>query len=333
MSSLVIGGAGFVGLNIVEELLRLSETVVAFDKTPVPEIALKSFSELPGKLKFFQGDITRLDDISKAVRDYSIKWIYHGAAVTAGLQRERDEPELVFSVNTIGLVNTLKASKAADTVKRIINISSGSAYGNGGFGDTGWTGPLDEYGTIEDPETLYAISKYASERIARRLSSVMDLNVFNVRLSAIFGPWEYDTGLRDTLSAPMQASLLALKGCTAILSRRESRDWTYSRDVAKALNALMKHKSPSYDLYNVTSEKPWSVADWCGCLSKTFPEFDYRIAQGEEVANVNLFGERDRLVMSPDRLAKDIGYSLSGNVQNIYSDFESWMRTAPGFWR
>jgi hypothetical protein len=95
----------------------------------------------------------------------------------------------------------------------------------------------------------------------------------------------------------------------------------------------MKHKSPSYDLYNVTSEKPWSVEDWCGCLSKNFPAFDYRIAQGKEVANVNLFGERDRLVMSPDRLAKDIGYSLSGNVQNIYSDFESWMRTAPGFWR
>ena len=52
-------------------------------------------------------------------------------------------------------------------IKRIINISSGSAYGNGGFGDTGWKDDLDEFGTREDPRTLYAISKYAGHRCNR----------------------------------------------------------------------------------------------------------------------------------------------------------------------
>ena len=106
----------------------------------------------------------------------------------------------------------------------------------------------------------------------------MNLNVCNVRLSAIFGPWEYDTGVRDTLSGPMQASLLAISGSTAILSRKESRDWTYSRNVAEALYAIMDQKNLTHDLYNITSGIPWRVEEWCKCLAKTFPEFKCFIA-------------------------------------------------------
>ena len=107
------------------------------------------------------------------------------------------------------------------SVNRIINISSGSAYGNGGFGDTGWKDSLDEFGTREDPQTLYAISKYAGERVALRMGELLKKRVINVRLSAIFGRWEYDTGVRDTLSAPMQATSLALKGATALMTAKK----------------------------------------------------------------------------------------------------------------
>jgi UDP-glucose 4-epimerase/UDP-glucuronate 4-epimerase len=332
MTNLIIGGAGFVGLNLVEAGLRRADKVIAFDRSPLPETAARSFALLPGELCIVQGDVTNQDDILRVIKDNKVAHIFHGAAVTAGQKREEEEPELVLSVNTIGLINTLKASKVAGTVKRIINVSSGSAYGDGGFGDTGWTGRLDEYKTVDDPITLYAISKYASERIARRLGKVMALDVCNVRLSAIFGPWEYDTGLRDTLSAPMQASLLALSGSVAILSRKESRDWTYSRDVAEALFALMDNKSLNYDLYNITSGSPWSVQDWCDCLVKTFPNFSYKFAGDNDEPNVDLFGERDRLTMSSEKLIQDTGYILSDNVEKMYGDFEKWIQESRGFW-
>ena len=333
MTTLVIGGSGFVGLNLVETGLRRSDRIIAFDKIPLPIEAERAFSSLPGELSSVQGDIINLDNVLRIIKDNNIERIFHGAAVTAGQKREQEEPEIVFSVNVMGLINSLKASKLAGNVRRIINISSGSAYGDGGFGDTGWDGVLDEYGTREDPVTLYAISKFASERITRRLGSLMNLNVCNVRLSAIFGPWEYDTGLRDTLSAPMQASLLALSGSTAILSRKESRDWTYSRNVAEALYAIMDQGKLTHDLYNITSGIPWSVEEWCKCLTKTFPDFKYRFAYTDEQANVDLFGERDRVTMSSQKLTIDTGYELSKNIPEIYKDFEDWMLSSRGFWK
>ena len=85
--------------------------------------------------------------------------IFYGAAITAGVEREISDPLSVFDVN-VAASNVLEAACRLPSVNRIINISSGSAYGNGGFGDTGWKDSLDEFGTREDPRTLYAISKY-----------------------------------------------------------------------------------------------------------------------------------------------------------------------------
>ena len=212
MTILVNGGAGFVGLNIVGEALRRGAAVVAFDRSPVPEAANAILADLPGELTVVTGDITDPDDVARVVSDKAIERIFHGAAVTSGPERELAAPELVIQVNLLGLINVIKAADQAKTVRRIINISSGSAYGIGGYGETGWDGPLDEYGTREEPTSLYAVTKYASERVCRRLAELMALDIRSVRLSAIFGPWERDTGLRDTLSSPMQASLLARRG-------------------------------------------------------------------------------------------------------------------------
>ena len=218
------------------------------------------------------------------------------------------------------------------SVNRIINISSGSAYGNGGFGDTGWKDSLDEFGTREDPRTLYAISKYTGERVALRLGELLKKRVINVRLSAIFGRWEYDTGVRDTLSAPMQATLLALKGETALIDRKEERDWTYSRDVARALCKLANHENVNSSLYNISSGKTWSVFDWCTVLKMSYPDFNYRLCEFGEVPNIDLFGTRDRIKMSPDRFLRDIGYTLSANLNEIFEDFKIWLDESNGFW-
>lgn len=258
--------------------------------------------------------------------------IFYGAAITAGVEREISDPLSVFDVNVIGLLNVLKAACRAPSVNRIINISSGSAYGNGGFGDTGWKDSLDEFGTREDPQTLYAISKYAGERVALRMGELFKKRVINVRLSAIFGRWEYDTGVRDTLSAPMQATLLALKGETALIDRKEERDWTYSRDVARALYKLANHENVNSSLYNISSGKTWSVFDWCALLKMSYPDFNYRLCEFGEVPNIDLFGARDRIKMSPDRFLCDIGYTLSADLNEIFEDFKIWLTGSNGFW-
>ena len=332
MTFLVVGGAGFIGLNVIEELLSSSEQVISLDKAPIPPAANKFFSKFPGKLTSIQLDITNAEDVDRVVSGGDVDVIFYGAAITAGAEREISNPLSVFDVNVGGLLNVLEAGCRVPSVKRIINISSGSAYGNGGFGDTGWNDSLDEFGTREDPQTLYAISKYTGERVALRMGELLKKRVINVRLSAIFGRWEYDTGVRDTLSAPMQATLLALKGETALMDRKEERDWTYSRDVARALYKLANHENINSSLYNISSGKSWSVFDWCAVLKMFYPDFNYRLCEFGEAPNIDLFGTRDRIKMSPDRFLGDIGYNLSANLSEIFEDFKMWLNESNGFW-
>ena len=77
----------------------------------------------------------------------------------------------------------------------------------------------------------------------------------------------------------------------------------------------------------------WSVEEWCKCLAKTFPEFKYRFARAGEQANVDLFGERDRVTMSSEKLTGDTGYELSKNIPEIYKNFEDWMLSSRMFWK
>src|SRR3546814_15183249 len=77
------------------------------------------------------------------------------------------------------------------------------------------------------------------ERRGRRHAEFTGLDAVSFRLSTIFGAWEIDSGARDTLSAPMQAALLARAGKPAVLAREDRLDWTYSRHVGGALKALM----------------------------------------------------------------------------------------------
>ena len=82
MTTLVIGGSGFVGLNLVEAGLRRSDRIIAFDKISLPSEAERAFSNLPGELSSVQGDITNLDkgatislQLDKDLSEYDGPWI------------------------------------------------------------------------------------------------------------------------------------------------------------------------------------------------------------------------------------------------------------------
>ena len=129
------------------------------------------------------------------------------------------------------------------------------------------------------------------------------LDFFSVRLSSIYGPWEIDSGARDTLSPLMQAALAARRGETAILPRREARDWTYSRHIAAALAGLMATATRAHDLYHITSGALISTSHFCAHLAQVYPGFSFRMAAPGETATINLHGDFDRPPMAGDRLA------------------------------
>ena len=220
MKILIFGGTGFVGLNIAAALLARGHAVTLFDRANLPAAAQHDFAGYREALTVVQGDITDRQTVMDVVAG-GHDAIVLGAAITAGPARDATDPEQIMHL--LAQLPVLVVARRSG-VARIINLSSGAAYGAAGARHA----LLDEE-TACDPESLYAITKFASERVAQRLAALWHFDIVSVRLSGVFGRWERATGVRDTLSPHAQILASIRQQGEAVLSRPGVKDWIYSR--------------------------------------------------------------------------------------------------------
>lgn len=320
MKTVIFGGAGFAGLNITEALLKRGRDVVVFDRADVPAAALAAFKAHPGKLEAVRGDVTDVSAIERTIL-CGTDGVIFGTAVTANAARDSAEPELVLSTNLMSLIPILRQAKSA-AVRRVVNLSSVAAYGAAGD-----RYPLLEEITAPDPQTLYAISKFATERVAGRLGNLWDLDVISVRLCSVFGPWEYATGLRDTLSPHLQVMLAAERGVPALLPRPVKRDWTYAPDMAEGVLTVLDAKTPKHRLYNISPGQTWSILDWGNELAKLRPGFECRVVNAGETPNIDPHAPTDRAPLSGARIAGDLGWRAGTSLAQSIAMYDAWWKS------
>lgn len=309
----LLGGSGFVGLNIAEALLRQGHHVLCLDRNPFPAAARAAFAGLRGQLRTAVYDVTQPGALEAGTDALVL-----GAAITAGTAREAAEPESILSVNLGALPGLLRAARQAG-VKRVLNLSSASAYG-AGPGET----PLAETDPAR-PAQLYGITKLASEQVGARLAALWGLEFLSVRLSAVFGPWEHATGLRDTLSPPFQVMQAAAQGAPALLARPGLRDWVYAPDVAEAVALLLQTPRPRHALYNITHPGRWALLDWGGALARV-PRggFACRLASPVEQPSIDLHGPADRAPLDPGRMDGEFGWRARFGAAESAAHYEEW---------
>ena len=317
MKILVFGGTGFVGLNIAAALLARGHAVTLFDRAGLPPAAAKDFSSHADRLTAIQGDITdqnAVDQVIAAGHDA----IFLGAAITAGPEREAKDPETILRVNLLAQTPVLTAARRAG-VKRVINLSSAAAYGTSAFGNA----ILDEE-TACDPVSLYAITKVASEKVAARLAGLWQYDIINVRLSAVFGPWERSNDVRDTPSPQAQILAAMQEGREAILARPGVRDWIYAVDVAEAVTLLIEAERPKHQLYNISSGVEWPALQWGRELAARHPGFTCRLAEVGEAPTIDLHSSADRAPLAVSRLAEEFGWRARFGCADSAADLSVW---------
>ncbi len=248
MAILVSGAAGFVALNVVEHLLRAGRDVVGLDRIPLPKRAVRDFAALPGRLTMIGGSILSDADLSRALTMMPVEAVIHCAVITAGSRRETADPESIVAVNIQGAVATLVAA-ARRGVKRFVYPSSGAVYG----ASAGTVDLMDEDALRPAPVNLYGITKFAAELILPRVAETQAVAFTAARLGVVYGPWEYATGVRDTLSPMLQTLDLAAAGVECILGPPWRGDYTLSRDIAAGLVALADQPSTPRTVYNLAT--------------------------------------------------------------------------------
>ena len=326
MTIMVTGAFGFVGLNIVEALLGRGETVVALGLGGVPAEAEADFAALPGKLVAIEADVTVEGAVARAMADHGVDRLIHTAAITAGYEREKATPAKVIEVNLLGTVAAIQAARD-NGVKKIVSFSSSAVYGSG----------ADDVEIVEEATTwprmgtIYAISKYAAERTALRLGEVWDLDVSLLRPGAVYGPFERDTGARDTLSAVLQITRMARAGTPVVLQRRAMADWVYGPDVAGAALALLDAKGLGGRVYNIACgpDKRFALEAWGRRLEAQFPGFTCRLAEPGETGNVELYGDRERPPLSVSALARDTGFVPAFGLEEALAHYLPWIDRHP----
>lgn len=321
MTTLLCGGSGFVGLNIAEALLAAGRRVVILDRSPPPPEAASAFAALPGSLEVVTGDVRDEAVLAEAIRP-GLDAIVLGAAITADAARDAREPEQILAVNLLAPVAIVRRAREAG-VRRIVNLSSAAAYGRAAYGPD----PLREDDPT-DPEGLYALTKFASERVLARLSGLWGLDAVSVRLTGVFGPWERDTGLRDTLSPQAQILAHRAAGTAALLARPGFRDWSYAPDVAAALlRVLDAPKLPSMT-YNISGPFVWSALAFGERLAALGPGFACRLAGPGETPNVELHSAADRAPLDTTRLAAELGFRARFDLDASVADLLARERAA-----
>ena len=329
MTSFVTGASGFIGLNIVESLLNQGEKVVLFSRRSIipnknnfflPP-AYEFFSRLPGEMHVETGSITDQKLLETLIKKYRPDFIIHGAAITPGTTREKEQMKLTAEVNFMGTLAILEAARKHPP-KRFVHLSSGSVYGLNSFA----ANELEEKKVLPIPDGIYSITKHAAERLALRYKAIYDMDVVVARLGTVFGPWEWDTGIRASLSTILQITECAFNGIPAIMPNVEGKkDWIYSRDITEAINALMKTTLLPHEIYNVGPGKMWALDDWCKKLANHFSDFKW--IKSDNLQDVNCsYGTADRAPFSIHLLEKDTGFRARYELDQAFEDYMEWIK-------
>ena len=223
MATLVTGGAGFVGSNIVKGLAEAGHEVVCFDLTPA-DVLLRNYLEpWAQNVTFVQGDILNVMDLEQAAANQAIDKIVHAAVFTPAQRgsMETERSRDIVNINIEGTVNLLDLA-AASNLKRFLYVSSEAVYGDPPAG----VALVHEDAPLH-PRNLYAISKHTSEQLTRRYGELHGFQTASVRLSYPYGPMERVTGHRGRMSLIYQWTANVVRNEPIVVEDRTNRPGLY----------------------------------------------------------------------------------------------------------
>ena len=231
-SYLVTGGAGFIGSNIVGELVSRGHQVRVLDNFLTGK--QQNLVSFEGKIDLIEGDIRDLSTCRQAVD--GIEYVLHQAALPS-VPLSVEDPITTTEINVNGILNMLIASRDAG-VKRFVFASSSSIYGDDS------TLPKTEE-KIGKPLSPYAVSKLMGEKYCQVFSRIYGLPTVSLRYFNVFGPRQDPKSQYAAVIPDFITKILRGKRPTIYGNGEQTRDFTYVSNVVEAniLSAQVQDKS------------------------------------------------------------------------------------------
>jgi UDP-N-acetylglucosamine 4-epimerase len=282
-SFLITGGAGFIGSNLVEYLLKYgAKKVRVLDNFSTGYH--KNLENFIGHASFelLEGDIRSLETCEKAME--GIDYVSHQAAL-GSVPRSILDPITSNDVNISGFLNILVAARNAK-IKRLVYAASSSTYG-----DSKELPKIEE--KIGKPLSPYAITKYVNELYADVFSKLYEVELIGLRYFNVFGQRQDPNGAYAAVIPKFVNQLLNHESPVINGDGTYSRDFTYIENVVQMnmKSFLTNNPEAVNQVYNVAFGENTSLTELVEYLKRYLAEIDSEIGQIEVEYGPNRLGD------------------------------------------
>ena len=303
MKSLVTGGAGFIGGNLVERLVELGHKVIVLDNLSTGR--LSNLNRVKDRIEFKNVDIFKKDKFFDQYFE-NVDWVFHLAGL-ADIVLSIENPTEYFNSNVIGTFNVLEVSKKIG-VKKLIYAASASCYGI-----------PEKYPTSEnskiDPQYPYAVTKNIGEQLVLRWGEIYNMSNVSLRFFNAYGPKSRTTGAYGAVFGVFLAQKLANKPLTIVGDGNQTRDFLHVFDLVEAIIQTAS-KAKNNQVFNVASGKETSI------------NLIAEIIGGDKISIPKRPGEPDRSLADITKITSELGWkpkiSINKGVKMMMKIIQDW---------
>ena len=344
----VTGSAGFIGSNLVLELLKTQSPIniigidnmndyydVNIKKWRLEEIE-KCLKENPNSTyKFYQEDISNKEIIDKIFEDHKPDIVVNLGA-QAGVRYSISNPDAYISSNMIGFYNILEACRhsydnGSKGVEHLVYASSSSVYGSNK------KVPYSTDDKVDNPVSLYAATKKSNELMAHAYSKLYNIPSTGLRFFTVYGP----AGRPDMAYFGFTNKLLNDQTIEIFNYGNCKRDFTYIDDIVEGVKRVMQKAPerkngedglpiPPYKVYNIGNNNPENLLDFVTILqeelirAKVLPE-DYDFESHKKLVPMQA-GDVPITYADTKPLEKDFGFKPDTSLRDGIRKFAEWYK-------
>lgn len=308
---LVTGGAGFIGSNLVDALLRRGNRLIVydnFDEYYVGKEENLSHHKNDQNLQQIRADLLDYDSLMKAVRDVDL--VFHLAA-QPGVRYSIENPMKTSSTNFLGTLNVLRAVKESRG-KRLVFASSSSVYGNPRYM------PIDE-NHATNPISVYGITKLAGEKLCLSLREAWGLWVVVIRYFTVYGPRQRS----DMAIHRWAGQMMDKRPVTVYGDGEQMRDFTYVEDAVRGTILAAEDLGIDGQVFNIGSGAVHRVKDIIDIMAEAVGERHPQIVYEESKTGDVLATHADI-----SKARRVLGYSPTVDIREGIRRFMEWYRAS-----
>ena len=333
---LVTGSAGFIGANLVKELIKTTDyEIIGVDNlndyydVALKEYRLKEIESLNGDFTFIKGNIADRALIDSLFDTYKFNIVVNLAA-QAGVRYSITNPDVYIESNMIGFYNILEACRH-HSVDHLVYASSSSVYGSNK------KVPYSTDDKVDNPVSLYAATKKSNELFAHAYSKLYDIPSTGLRFFTVYGP----AGRPDMAYFSFTNKLIKGETIKIFNYGNCKRDFTYVDDIVKGIKLVMEKAPerktgedglpiPPYAIYNIGNNNPENLLDFVEILSEELiraeilpPDYDF--ASHKELVPMQK-GDVPVTFADTSALERNFGFKPSTSLRDGLRAFAEWYK-------